>query len=117
MISEGDTLWYVPDRENTRGADSFAVTVGKVGRRWAVIRKEGWTYDFGRIDKETLCADGGAYTSPGRCWPSQSAYEAHIGKQKTWEKLQRKLAATWVCPDFVTSEDIDRIAAIMRVTL
>lgn len=76
----GQKLWYVPS--DKRG-QPHAVTVLKVGRKWADL-----DYARRRISIKTLRADGGQYSSPGRCYLSQAEYEAEVALDKAWTKFR-----------------------------
>ena len=69
----GDELYFV----DYVGFGNY-VKVTKVGRVWAYI-------DNGyRIDLQTLRADGGEYSSPGRAWKSKEEYDESVARDKLW---------------------------------
>jgi hypothetical protein len=94
-LQVGQSLWYVPS--NRRDSER-PVTVQKIGNRWAAI---GYSL---RIDLETLRADGGNYSSPGRCYLSEQDWTATKLADKEWNDLRSKM--TWNVPSGVTLENI-----------
>ena len=104
-LKAGDVLWFVADShrhgERTVG---YAVTVAKIGKRWATLDKP--MHRPERIDMETWEMDGGQYTSPGRCYASREAYEAHMALKAAWENFAKRLSA-WNPPDGVDLEWIE----------
>lgn len=106
-IVEGQKLWYVP----TDGRDKpHEITVGKVGRRWA---ETGYRL---RIDVETLEADGGKYSSPGRCWITREAWQAEQSRQAAWSDLKEKMNRSWSAPDGVSIDAIHKARAFLGFT-
>lgn len=105
MLQVGQELWYVPadSRHHDR---SHAVTVVKVGRKWAHLNSY-----YGKIDIETLWLDGGKYSSPGRCWASKEAWEAEQHRHRVWYDFQRRLTHT--PPDGVTVDTIEKIKSML----
>lgn len=90
-----DILWYVPHGQR-RGSDSagFAVVIAKVGRKWATVKRadhpDGW-WDA-RLSLDTLYADGGQYSSPGRAWVSREAYENAVAVNAAWRNFYSRLS-------------------------
>ena len=77
-LKVGQTLWYVP---NERRGMPHHVTVLKVGRKWA---------DIGhgrRISIETLCVDGGEYSSPGTSYLSKEDHDKEVALNKAWRRF------------------------------
>jgi len=91
----GQELWWVPND----GKNQRLVTVLKVGRKWAELS------NARRIDISTLCADGGGYSSPGRCHTSREEYEQTVKRNRAWSQLKRDLEYKAI-PDSVTTENI-----------
>lgn len=79
----GQELWFSPTVNLHHRPDSFAVTITKIGRRWANI-----TRGLGRVDVNTLWVDGAGYTSPGRCWLSKDDWETEQLRQLAWRELE-----------------------------
>jgi len=98
MIEQGQELWFVPSR---RRASPYIATVLKVGRKWAELDDRGL-----RIDVETLWADGGQYSSPGRAWLSKEAWEEEVERNKAWDRFTTLLRHKYSVPDHLTTEDI-----------
>ena len=107
-LSVGQQLFWEPTnshRESTR-----MVVVTRVGRKWA-------TLDNGeRVDLDTLWADGGQYSSPGRCWPSEQAYRVALEADQIWMAFKRSIQLQGR-NGAVTAQDIRRAAAILYLQL
>jgi hypothetical protein len=104
----GDKLWWVSsDNKRTQRE----VTVEKVGRVWLTLS------NHHRVDKVTLKADAGGFTSPGTCWLSKEAYEHCVRLELAWGSLQRKVRETWSVPDDVTLEDIKAAAMYLKMEI
>jgi hypothetical protein len=82
-LTVGQTLWYVP--RELRFQKPSEVTVQKIGRKWAQV-----DYRL-RIDVQTLIADGGDYSSPGRCYLSREEYEAELARRDAWRDFCKLL--------------------------
>src|SRR4051812_6194835 len=88
-LAIGQTLYFVPaQRHNGNPHD---VVVMKIGRKWADIRPADWQRNSHRIGLDDWQADGGGYSSPGRCSPSKEAYDAECARREAWQGLQREL--------------------------
>lgn len=81
MLEVGQELWYVPADSRFVASQSRSVRVEKIGRKWASLNTQ---Y---RIDINTLWADGGQYSSPGRCWLSRDAWLAEQRRHALWDRL------------------------------
>lgn len=108
MITEGQELWAVYN-ESRRGQSCF-VTVEKIGRKWATLK--GY---YGRINKDTLAADGGQYSSPFQCYESKEEYEEKALTQRMWDSLRKRLP--YSAPDHLLPIDIGRIAGILKIDI
>ena len=106
----GQVLWYVQYRIS-RGDAGHEVTIAKIGRKWAALDK-GWP----RIDKDTLVADGGKYSSPGRCWLSKDDWERGKIADKAWNQLSGRVRHG-LRPNHVTTSDIQAAAALLGIDL
>ena len=107
-LKTGDVLWYVP--RDRRFAKPHSVTVGKVGRVWADIGFRS------RIDKTTLVADGHGYSSPGRCYWSESEWAEGVARDRAWAQLRG--AFGYGPPSSgVTAEDIRTAAKLLGLKL
>ena len=74
------------------------VTVTKIGRRWMELNNRH------RVDRNTLIADGGQYSPPGRCFLSRAEREAERARDAEWMLLRHKISRR--APDGVTAEHI-----------
>jgi len=102
----GDKLWCVP----TYGK-AHEVTVEKIGRKWFTI-KGGWGP---RISIETMYADGGNSSSPGRCWLSCADWEQEQKADKLWRELQMRTG--YLRPPHLCCSDIRKVAEILKIKL
>lgn len=105
-LSVGQELWFV-HRERRSGAP-HAVVVTKVGRKWAQLDRGGY-----RIDVNTLAADGGNYTSPGRCWINRETWEAEEVRQDAWSNLRSYFDHRWTAPAGISTAQIREILAAL----
>lgn len=101
----GDKLFFVPSH---RHSQPLEVSVLKVGRKWIELS------NFHRVDVETLRADGGKYTSPGRCYLNKEAYETQLSLQSAWRSFQKSIDWTPI-PVGVTADDIAKARQILRI--
>lgn len=101
----GQTLFFAPYSNHTYSPKG-EVTITKVGRKWATLSNNC------RIDLETLVADGGEYTPPGRCYLSQAEYEAEAAANNEWIKFRQGLP--YARPQGVTAEDIAAARKLLK---
>ena len=104
----GQKLYYVPFHSRS---DQEEVLVTKIGRKWATIG-EGWSSL--KISLDTWIADGGRYSSPGRCYLSKKVYEEEQLRCQVWRDF-----IEWVQRRCLRIEDMpglsaDRIKAIRQ---
>jgi hypothetical protein len=111
MLTVGQELWFVPHPDRARGTP-HAVTVTKVGRKWAEIDNGKW-----RISVATLAVDGAGYNAPARCYVSREAYEAEQERQALWRALWRHLEHKYVAPDDLCIEQIKVAAMALGVSV
>lgn len=104
-LQVGQELWFVP-RERRSGAP-FITKVIKVGRKWAELDSR---Y---RIDLTTLVADGGQYTSPGRCWLRKEDWEAAVRRSERWDYLRRLVDRQYRAPDGLATETIEHVIGLL----
>ena len=105
-LTVGQELLYVPAYHRKKPR---MVKVIKVGRRWATLDNRS------RIDMQTLEADGGDYSSPGRCYNSPEEYEEHLRLYSLYGRLKDGLG--WIPRVGVTSDDVLQAAKLLRVGL
>jgi len=104
-LEENQKLWFV-------GAGNFSrtrgeITVTSIGRKWASV-----TGAFiGRIAVDTLMADGGAYSCPGRCYASEAAWIEQDGPDIAWRDLRVKM--TGPCPTGLTYDRVVEAAKLL----
>lgn len=105
-IVPGTKLWYVPSNPPRPG---YEVEVAKVGRVW--IKLAGYRGE--RLDKDSLRADGGQFTSPGRAYRSRKEYEDEQTLRAAWSVFRQKVDCRNTCPEGVTLERIDQAAELL----
>jgi hypothetical protein len=81
-LKAGDKLYFL-SHQKYRASEE--VTVLKAGRKWATLDNDT------RIDLEDWVADGGDYSSPGRCYLSKQEYDDECELLDKWEALVEKL--------------------------
>lgn len=100
-LAVGQTLHFVPAHRHN--GNSHDVVVMKIGRKWADIRPADWQHKSHRIALDDWRADGGGYSSPGRCYASKEVYDAETARREAWQGLQRQMRdACGQPPDGVT---------------
>lgn len=67
----GDKLWFVPSGTNG-GREPYYTEIEKIGRKWVYL-----TNGY-RIEPDTLWADGGQYSTPGRCMASKELHDDEV---------------------------------------
>ena len=113
-LKVGDTLFHVPNHYYGREAPGAEVTITKVGRKWAHV---GVGWGAGKVHIETLCVDGGGYSSPGRCYLSSGHYEAHMALDSAWRTFAERVNVH-AKPSGVTEiSQIERAAEILGIVL
>lgn len=113
-LTVGQKLWFV--YSDRRRGNSLELTVTKVGRKWASTCSSGWPESY-RINIETLRADGGQYTSPGRAYLSREAYEAELAVDTAWRNLKRWMDGAYSPPSGISIVDIASAAALLRAPI
>lgn len=100
----GDELYWVPRQSyGKRGT----VSVEKVGRIWAYLSNR---Y---RVDVKTLEADGGGFSSPGRCFTSEAEYLRHTAAWDAWQKFQQRVSHSYGFPPGMTLEKIHAMTELL----
>ena len=106
----GQQLWYQPNGYGRRGLPGYYVTIVKIGRKWLTVSQ------VTRVNKETLSADGGEYTSPGQCYLSEADYRIETALDKTWRQLHDDLRHYYRRPPGITMDQIRQIRALCGLT-
>lgn len=99
-IQPGDQLFFSARDRRDGGRNGYR-TVTKVGREW--IYFEG---SAPRARIESLIADGGGYSSPGRYWLTQEAYEDERKLYLAWHAFRTDIATIYKLPEDLTIEAI-----------
>lgn len=110
-LEVGQKLWFVYNTYSYRRlerAEGSEVVVEKIGRNWAHLS------DGHRINKESMVADGGKHSSPGRCYLSKEHYDAEIQLIRAWREFAQRVPMYGV-PKGVTIEDIKAAAALLKL--
>jgi hypothetical protein len=102
----GQKLWFVP---SDRRGNPYKVTVEKVGRKWAYIGSRL------RIDIETMWADGGEYSSPGRCYFSQEDHAREVSLIAAWHSFRQKLDHFHYPPKGIDESIINHVIKALRL--
>jgi len=106
MFEVGQKLWFVSSQNRVQESE---VTVSKVGRVWAHL-DNGYRCDhFGEVD-------GGVYSSPGRCYVNQEAYQLAQDRKNAWAKFKRDLEYKHM-PESLTIETLAQISATLDLKL
>lgn len=106
----GQELWFVPSDRRLMD-NAYAVTVKKVGRKWAEIS------NHERIEIDTLIADGKGYLPSGRCWLSKQDWEAEQNRRAAWDELRRFVERQHGAPDHLTEIAIRQAIALIAEPL
>lgn len=105
-LEVGQVLWFVHSDHRRRGGPRAAKVV-KIGRLWA-------TLDIHyRVDIRSLWADGGRYSSPGRCYVNLEAYEQEQRLTEAWRQFHQDVSRQCRVPAHVTLEDIQAATALI----
>jgi hypothetical protein len=83
-----------------RNSESFAVSVMKIGRKWATISTDE------KIDKITLSLQEGA----GSVWLSKDHYELSLIREKAWQAFRKLMDHQYRIPDGVSVNQIENAA-------
>lgn len=113
MYQVGDKLWYVANNRRQSSGSQYEVIVTKVGRKWIYVAPDSDSRVEFRIDPDTLWADGGRYTSPGKCYSSKEVYEEEMYSMKLFQELRRKMEHS----KDVGSKEVLKAAKILGYTL
>lgn len=87
--------------------DGYESTIEKIGRRWATLSGP----RGGRFDLETGAVDGGAYSSPGKVYPSHEAFVAHNACLAAWSEFLAIARTMYNPPLHLTHADIQALTA------
>ena len=109
----GQELWYVRS-DNRRNHPNHAVTVTKIGRKWAYIALPSG-HEYGRIDIESGAADAGNYESPGHCYLSEEDYLAAVALSEAWKVLQRTIQQRFRPPSGLNLADIEAATVMLHL--
>lgn len=111
MLEVGQKLWFVDQHSYRKASErGHEVTITKIGRKWATIGPGL------RIDLQTLWADGGAYSSPGRCYLSADDYLSEMAKVDLWRDFSSRVSR-YNPPNGVTVETIRQVADLLGIPL
>lgn len=104
-LKVGQILIYV--RSDTRNKTHSEAEIASIGRKW--VNFKGY---YTRADKDTLIADGGQYSSPGRYYLSEKDWEDERELHAEWNKLRNNFGG-YQPPENLTLEKIRQITEIM----
>ena len=100
----GDTLYFVYSGNYPSAPE--VVTVLALGRKWATL-SNGY-----RIEVETLRAERGKYSSPGRAWETKKEYDAIFFAATLWKKFRILVDAVRADNDFTAKQIVAAAAAL-----
>lgn len=100
-----EMIFEYADHGRTRGTTE-TVTITAVGRKWLTLSNRL------RINAETLIADWNGYSSPGRCYLSESDRNEALARRAAWSELRSKISAK--VPD-VSAETIINAIKMLRL--
>jgi hypothetical protein len=103
----GQKLWYVPNR---RYSQPEWVTIEKVGRKWLSVGRRL------RLDAETLQADGGGYSSPGRAYLTQEEHSTAVRIAAKWSEFTTFVSRRWHPPKHLSEADIDALLSSLKAS-
>lgn len=106
-LKVGQVLWWVQSGVKKSPLRDGPVTVTRIGRKWITLS------NYHRMDIETWDADGGGFSSPGRCYVSEEAYRYECAMTEKWGDL-RRLVSSYRPPAGVSLADIE--AALVRLS-
>lgn len=114
-MKAGDTLWYVPESRRLvgGGGEPRELVITKVARVWLHVNDPRGAVKC--VNVKTLCADGGGYTSPGRCYPSRAEYEAQQETNEAWNELQRRMRNDYRQPEGLTAQRVRLALGLMHM--
>ncbi len=105
----GMEVYYVPS--NSRWEKPCTMKIKKIGRKWATLEGR-----FGRFDMSTWRVDGGDYSSPATCYPSEDEYNNQKELCRLWDAYVFKLSR-WQVPPLATVEKIKQTAELLGIEL
>ena len=89
----------------------YSRKITKIGRIWATLENSN-----DRFDITTWRLDGGKYSSPGVCYPSEHEYISQQALNNAWWELRKKLQYQSMSHD-VTLEKVRQAAALLGIEL
>lgn len=109
-IEVGQKLFFVRgiNRSKYGNNNDYWVTVEKIGRKWAKLS------DHCQVNLENLVVDGGRYSSPGRCYLSDTEYFKEREKSELWGSIWRFVRNQRGTPDLPT-ETLKEIAGLLKI--
>ena len=105
-LTVGQELFFVSSGRYTAPR---AVTVEKIGRKWAVLD------NHTRIDMTSLRADGRGYASPGSAYLTEGDYRDEVAIRDAWNSLNRRFRRLYAMPAGLTIEKMDQIADLLGI--
>jgi len=115
MISNfkvGQTLWWVNNEWLNQDRpfldNGKEVIVEKTGSKWIYLSNRE------RIDIESLQADGGKYSSPGRCYVDRQQYISEMERREKWKEFYRLVDHMYTVPDHLSTDKISEMIQIIR---
>jgi len=107
-LKPGDRLFWNYDLERW---DPTEVTIGKIGRKWALCDPPENYHPGFRINVQTLetdaaCIYGKLYWSLDDWQRQRGEYKVRVDADAAWEEFRSRIYGTWRVPDGLTADVI-----------
>ena len=114
-LTKGQELFLVAGI-NRGSLTKRTVTVTAVGKKWATLDYP--AHKPYRITLDTWRIDGGDYSSPGECFPSEQEYNAEVALSRNWSAFRRAVENTRSADQAeITVENIQQAAKLLGLKL
>jgi hypothetical protein len=110
-LKPGDKLYFESRLRHFDAGKLHEVTITSIGHKW--ISFEG---RFARADIDTMWADGGKYSSPGRYWRSHEEHAAEVEISALWMSLRKAMHDT-MRRTTASANDIRQAADLLKLEL
>lgn len=105
---------------NVKTPQTSHVRVTKVGRTWATfetVGSEQYRHMGGRFDIQTGRLHHENFTSPGRVYDDEAAYQTAMRCKELWREFRRRLDHQYSVPDGVSEVEILKAADALKIKL
>lgn len=97
----------MPSFNKNREPSTHEMTVGKVGRKWALF-DAGY---YGRFDIETLRFDGGSHNI--RIFFSEADYVLSIKRRELWDRIRKQAREQHIPKECIGVDQLESIVEIL----